>query len=99
MTVSLAPSKDRAAPYLPVVDHDAPSTVPLFAAADRSATVPPLPSSNDHAPTRPGGGGGPVLPTVTDTGAEVVVFPAASRATALTVCTPLGAAAEFQVSP
>src|SRR6266853_4567729 len=42
-----------------------------------------------------GGGGGAMLATVTVTGAEVVWLPAASRATAVTVCEPLLAVVVF----
>jgi hypothetical protein len=39
------------------------------------------------------------LETVTLTGAEVVVFPAASRATALSACVPLLSVVVFHVTP
>ena len=44
--------------------------VPVFPLPEASAVVPPLPSLNPHAPTRPefgggGGGGGSAPPTVT----------------------------------
>src|ERR1700704_220972 len=48
---------------LPPVTHVALESVPLFPLPDWSATVVPLPSSNAHAPTRPGE---PVFETVTD---------------------------------
>ena len=55
----------------------------------------PLPSSNAHAPTSPSE---PVFETVTATLAEVVVLPAPSRATAVSVCGPLPAANVSQLT-
>ena len=45
-----------------------------------------------------GGGGGDALLTVTLTPVLVVTFPAASRATAVSVCEPLLAVVLFQVT-
>src|SRR2546426_557345 len=45
----------------------------------------------------PGGGGGALFETVTVTPDDVLVFPAASRATAVSVCDPSGTAAVFQL--
>ena len=42
---------------------------------------------------------GAVLDTVTDTAADVVTLPAASRATAVTVCGPLGTPDEAHDTP
>src|SRR5438874_12827608 len=74
------PLKVSAAPNLPAVVHVVFVTVPLFPAPDESATVVLAPSLKPYAATRPGGG--PVLPTVTDTAADVPVLFDVSRATA-----------------
>src|SRR5262249_52483603 len=56
-----------------------------------SAVVVPVPSSKPQAPTRPA----TTLDTVTVTAAEVVVLPAASRATAVSVWLPVGTVVVF----
>ena len=55
--------------------------MPVLLFPDESCAVVPLPSSNPYAATRPL----VVFETVTVTAVEVVVFPAASRATAVSV--------------
>src|SRR3954454_12739612 len=89
-TKLVEPLNESALPNLPVVMRVAPVIVPVFPAPERSVTVGPDASSNPYAATSPeaGGGGGP-LETVTLTGADVVEFPAASRATAVSECVPL----------
>jgi hypothetical protein len=52
----LLPLNESALPNLPAAAHVAFVIVPLLLLPDWSATVVPLPSSNAHAPTRPGGG-------------------------------------------
>ena len=62
--------------------------MPVFELPDESVTVVPAVSSKPHAPTSPVGSTAGLL-TVTVTGLEVVVLPAASRAAAVSVCVPL----------
>ena len=69
----------------------APEMVPSWSRT-RSVAVEPLASSKPKAATSPS------LSTVTVTFAEVRVFPAASRATALSVCSPSVSAVVFQAS-
>src|SRR5512134_3717599 len=94
-TRSLTPSKLSAWPNLPAVQVG-PLTVPLFAFPLMSETAVPVPSSNEYAATRPGGGGGAVFETVTFTAAEVSTFPDASRARALSAYGPLETVKVFQ---
>ena len=88
VTRSLTPSNDSARPKRPAVERVAPEIVPVFELPDESVTVVPVVSSKPQAPTRPVGSTAGLL-TVTLTGLEVVVLPAASRATAVRVCVPL----------
>ena len=63
-------------------------------------TVAPDGSSKPYAATSPdAGGGGGALETVDRHRADVVVFPAASRATAVSECVPLLTAVVFHVTP
>ena len=91
MTQSLMPSKVSARPKRPDVVRVAPEIVPSWSRT-ASVTVEPLVSSNPKAATRPS------LSTVTTTFAEVRVLPAASRATALSVCWPSVSPVVFQLS-
>ena len=75
-TRSSSPSNDSAPPFLPAAVHVAPFRVPLFPVPERSVTADPEPSLKLYAATRPVMA---ELATVTDTAAEVVVFPTASR--------------------
>src|SRR5437868_6850715 len=64
--------------------------LPVLLYPETSIAVEPEPSLKPYAATRPGGGGGgALLDTVTFRGAETVWFPAASRATAVSVYDPL----------
>ena len=93
-THALVPLKLRALLNLPVVTQAAFVSVPMLPRPDWSAVVVPVPSSNAHAPTSPTE---PVLETVTGTLADVVVLPAPSRATAVSVCGPFAAAKVSQL--
>ena len=95
MTQSLTPSKESAPPLWPV-DQTAPVIVPVCPFPVTSAKDVPEPALKLYAATRPDGGGGVLLSTVTVTGAEVVELPAASLATARTVCWPAAAAVVSQ---
>src|SRR6185503_15569722 len=53
VTQSLAPSNDSAPPFRPAVVHVAPLSVPVFPLPETSATVGPLPASNEYAATSP----------------------------------------------
>ena len=99
-TKLLEPLNESALPKRPVVIRVAPVIVPLLPVPERSVTVAPDGSSKPYAATSPGpGGGGGALETVTLTAAEVVVFPAASRATAVNECVPLLTVVVFHVTP
>jgi hypothetical protein len=54
----LDPSNAIAPPYRPCVDHDAPTTDPVFPFPDRSTTDDPDPASNEYPATNPTGTGG-----------------------------------------
>src|SRR3954470_21768004 len=88
VTSDVVPLKDRAPLNLPPVTCVAFAAVPLFALPDGSPTVVPVVSSKAQAPTSPGE---PVFDTVTGTLVDVAVFPAPSRATAVSVCGPFPA--------
>ena len=57
-TKLLDPLNDIAPPYRPDVDHDAPTTDPVFPFPDTSATDEPDPASNEKPNTNPAGTGG-----------------------------------------
>ena len=57
-TKLLDPLNDIAPPYRPDVDHDAPTTDPVFPLPDTSATDEPDPASNEKPNTNPAGTGG-----------------------------------------
>src|SRR3954463_14743695 len=78
VTQALAPLNERAPPKRPAVVHDAFETAPLSAWPVESDAVVPLVSSKPQAPTRPVVT--VALETVTLTAADVVGFPARSRA-------------------
>ena len=67
VTKVFVPLNDSALLNFPVVTQVPLATVPLLPLPDWSAIAVPLPSSNAHAPTRPGG---PVFCTVTETPVE-----------------------------
>jgi hypothetical protein len=54
VTRALLPLKLSALPFLPSVDQVAVPIVPPLPVPDASATVVPVPSSNEYAATRPG---------------------------------------------
>src|ERR1041384_5262296 len=92
VTRSSTPSKLSAEPKRPCVDHAAlPVTIPALPLPEPSPTDVPEPSAKLKAATSPIGGGGALLETVTLLAADVVEFPAASLATAVSVCDPLPA--------
>src|SRR5919109_4488615 len=82
------PLNESAPPVWPVVDHVPFAIVPLLPVPERSASAVPVPASKLYDATSPVGGGGATFETVTVTGADVVELPAASRATAVSVCEP-----------
>src|SRR5438105_14245687 len=85
--IELVPlSEAAAAPSLPGSNHDPEVSVIVLPFPELSAAVVPAPSLNPYAAN--GAIAGALLVTVTLTGLEVVVFPAASRATAVSVCVP-----------
>src|SRR4051794_5440248 len=86
VTHAFVPLNESALPNLPFAAHVAFAIVPLFPAPDWSPTVVPAPSLKPYAATRPAGGGAWL--TMTDTIADVVALPAASRATAVRLCAP-----------
>src|SRR5262245_2584029 len=88
VTQSLTPSKRSAPPCLPVVVQAAWKIVPVWPFPVVSASDVPLPASNEYAAIGVGAGGA-LLSTVTPTFVAVVECPAASRATAVSVCDPL----------
>src|SRR5512139_3854996 len=85
VTTALVPLNTSALPYLPAVIHVAALIVPLLPLPDRSVSVVPDPSLKPYAATRPLGA---ALDTVTETTAEVVWLPAASRARAVRLWLP-----------
>src|SRR5918996_3067462 len=85
VTHAFVPLNESAPLNLPPVTQVAPESVPVLPRPDWSPAVVPEPSSNAHAPTSPTE---PVFETVTGTATEVVVLPAPSRATAVSVCAP-----------
>src|SRR5919199_6196737 len=106
VTSDVAPSNEAAAPYFPAAVHVVEALrEPALPFPDVSAAVVPAPSSNESAATRPvgggggGGGGGATLDTVTVTALDVVACPAASRATAVSVCRPFAAVDVSHVTP
>src|SRR4051794_34857781 len=52
-TIALMPLKESAEPKRPAAAQVAPEIVPGLPLPDESATTVPLPSSNEHAATRP----------------------------------------------
>jgi hypothetical protein len=79
-TTLLDPLNDIAPPYRPAVDHDAPTTDPVFPFPDTSTTDDPDPASNENPNTSPAGSGG-AANVVTDTTAEYpLAFPEPSNA-------------------
>ena len=94
MTQSLPPSNDSAAPNLPLVVQVAPLSVPVLPPPDPSAVVPPLPSLNVYAATRPLGTV-QLFDTVTVTAALVACRPARSVATAVRACEPFDVCVVF----
>src|SRR4051812_21292760 len=95
VTQALLPLNDSALPNFPEVVQVALARVPFRPWPDTSPAVVPVPSSNPQAPTSPVGG---ALVTVTAIAAEVVLFPAASRAVAVSVCDPFATAAVFHTN-
>src|SRR5947209_1137505 len=95
VTQALVPLNARASPYFPAVDHVAFESVPVRPFPVASAVVTPEPSSNPYAATRPGTA---TLLTVTVTDADVVVFPAPSRARAVRTWVPFEAATELHAT-
>src|SRR5262245_60554072 len=79
-TADAVPLNASAVPYLPVV-HEGDVIEPVLFEPETSFATAPEPSSNAYAATGPAG---VVLPTVTVMLVDVVVLPAASRATAVT---------------
>src|SRR4051812_33819203 len=88
VTHAFVPLNESAPLNFPPATRVALVRVPLLLLPDWSLAVVPAVSSKAHAPTRPGE---PVFETVTETLADVVVLPAPSRATAVSVCGPLPA--------
>src|SRR3954469_9608963 len=91
VTRVLVPLKVSAPPECPATAHAPLATVPLLPVPERSASAVPEPALKLYEATRPVGGGGAVFDTVTVTAAAVVGLPAASRATAVSVCDPFAA--------
>jgi hypothetical protein len=91
-TVTLAvplPLNTSAPPKRPDVVRVTPvPSVPVLFDADASAVVVPLVSLNPYAATSPVGC---AFDTVTDTSVDKAIFPAASRARAVSVCDPFDA--------
>src|SRR5437016_7011027 len=90
-TRAFVPLNTSALPYLPVGVHVAFWMLPVLPWPDRSATVVPPPSLKAYAATNAA-----VLCTVTATGGDVAVLPAASLTTAVSVWAPSTVAVEFQ---
>src|SRR5207247_3498182 len=86
VTHALGPLNDSAPPNLPVVVRVAPEMVPVFPWPDASVVCTPLVSLNPYAATSPLGFCD-VFETTTSTVA-CDELPAASRATAASVCDP-----------
>src|SRR5260221_7013908 len=95
VTHALVPLNDRAPPTLPAAVHVALESVPVLLCPEASRVCTPLPSLNPYAATRPDGDG-EAFDTVTATVA-VARLPAASRATAPTVCEPFDVVVVFHV--
>src|SRR5262245_10429227 len=98
MVTKLVPLNDRALPKRPDGVQLTPlPSEPVLPLPETSATMPPAPSENEYAATRPldagcvdgGAGADAAFDTVTATFAEVVVLPTASRARAERVWPPL----------
>ena len=66
---------DIAPPYRPCVDHDAPTSDPVFPFPDTSATDVPDPASNEYPTTNPGGTGGAAGVTTLDDARERTQVP------------------------
>ena len=98
-TRSLTPSNVIAPPNLAVavVRTAPPAIVPVLPRPEASVAVVPVASSKPYAATG-APGAGPVFETVTLTVVAVFVLPAASRATALSVCGPFVAVAVFHAT-
>src|SRR5712692_8727778 len=84
-TKLLVPLSDTQLPNLQALLHAAPDNVAVLLLTDASDAVVPAPSSKEYAATALVC----TLATVTTTPVDVVVFPAASRATAVSVWLPL----------
>src|SRR5687768_12352446 len=84
---SLVPSKLTADPNRPAVVRVAPERVPWLLRPESSVTTGPVGSAKLYAPTSPPGLL-VVFDTVTVTADDVLTLPAASRATAVSVCDP-----------
>src|SRR4051812_7097665 len=97
LTNALEPLKLSARPFLPVVVRVAAAIAPVCPWPDTPVTVEPLGSSKLYAATGVGAGGA-LLSTVEVTGADVVLLPAASRATAVSACGPAAAAVVSQLT-
>ena len=95
VTYVFVPLNTRAFPNRPAVVHAAPTIVPVRKFPDESPTVGPEPSLKEYAATRPGTA---VLARVTTTPADTILFPAASRARAVSVCCPFATPAVFHVT-
>src|SRR5439155_80447 len=92
VTQLLTPLKLSADPKRPDVVRVAPLIVPVLLLPERSMTVAPEPSSKPYAAMRLLAA---ELATVTVTAADVVLFPAASRATAVNTRDPFVAPSVF----